>query len=119
MLGPGKESEIHTNRTLLRTAGLGRNYLVCRLLTCLLLSLLLFPRGTMAEDAKQLLAEADRLAWLGNSDKAGALYAKAEELSSFVGDARNGLYARVGRLHAQRQANSLPELSAVLEPQTP
>ena len=83
---------------------------------CLLLSTATWAK---AEDTKRLLAEADRLAWLGNSDKAGPLYAKAEELFDSVGDSRNALYAKVGRLHTQMQANSLPELSAVLEPQTP
>ena len=79
---------------------------------CLLLSTATWAK---AEDTKQLLAEADRLAWLGNSDKAGPLYAKAEESFSSAGDTRNALCAKVGRIHAQMQANSLPELSSELK----
>ena len=43
-----------------------------------------------------LLMEANRLAWLFNSPKAGPLYVRAEELFKERGDTRNEIYARVG-----------------------
>ena len=41
-----------------------------------------------------LLKEANRLAWLFNSPKAGPLYVRAEELFKERGDTRNEIYAR-------------------------
>src|SRR5436309_13493137 len=50
-----------------------------------------------------LLREANRLAWLFNSPKAGPLYVRAEELFKESGGTRNGIYSRVGRIRAQAQ----------------
>jgi len=48
-----------------------------------------------------VLAEANRLSWLGNWHAAGPLYEKAENLFHVAGDERNEIYARVGRIRAQ------------------
>jgi hypothetical protein len=53
-----------------------------------------------------LLTEANRLAWLFNSPKAGPLYVRAEELFKERGDTRNEIYARVGRIRAQAETMS-------------
>ena len=43
-----------------------------------------------AQTAADLLAEADRLAWLKNWSRAEPLFSRAEEMFSAVGDERNG-----------------------------
>ena len=61
-----------------------------------------------------LLVEANRLYWLNNGAKAGPLYAKAEALFAQRGDARNELYARVGRLRSEAETMSFVDLSRFL-----
>src|SRR5215467_6502958 len=61
-----------------------------------------------------LLREANRLAWLFNSPKAGPLYVRAEELFKERGDTRNEIYARVGRLRAQAETMSWVDVSRTL-----
>ncbi len=61
-----------------------------------------------------LLAEANRLAWLFNSPKAGPLYVRAEELFKHRGDTRNEIYARVGRIRAQAETMSWVDVSEML-----
>src|SRR5258708_3819943 len=61
-----------------------------------------------------LLMEANRLAWLFNSPKAGPLYVRAEELFKERGDTRNEIYARVGRIRAQAETMSWVDVSQML-----
>ncbi len=58
-------------------------------------------------DPASILAEANRLSWLGNWDAAGPLYARAEDLFRAGGDRRSEIYARVGRTRAQAETISL------------
>jgi CHAT domain-containing protein len=48
-----------------------------------------------------LLAEANRLSWLGNWYAAGPLYQQAEGRFHASGDTENEIYARIGRIRAQ------------------
>jgi len=64
-----------------------------------------------------LLAEANRLAWLFNSPKAGPLYIRAEQLFKERGDTRNEIYARVGRIRAQAETMSWVDVSQMLAQQ--
>src|SRR5881628_1270757 len=61
-----------------------------------------------------LLKEANRLAWLFNSPRAGPLYVRAEELFKERGDTRNEIYARVGRIRAQSETMSWVDVSEML-----
>ena len=61
-----------------------------------------------------LLVEANRFYWLNNGPKAGPLYAKAEALFGRRGDARNELYARIGRLRSEAETMSFVDLSRFL-----
>lgn len=65
-------------------------------------------------DPQVLLAEANRLYWLNNSPKAGPLYDRAEKLFADKGDARDELYARIGRLRSDAETTSFVELSGTL-----
>ena len=72
--------------------------------------------GVDSADAKQwvdpqvLLGAADHFYWLNNGPAATPLYAKAEKLFSERGDARNELYAKVGRLRSEAETMSFVEL---------
>ena len=65
-------------------------------------------------DPQALLAEANRFYWLNNGPKAGPLYAKAEALFAQRGDARNELYAKIGRLRSEAETMSFVDLSRFL-----
>ena len=65
-------------------------------------------------DPQALLAEANRFYWLNNGQKAGPLYARAEALFAQRGDARNELYAKIGRLRSQSETMSFVNLSRFL-----
>jgi CHAT domain-containing protein len=52
-------------------------------------------------DPIALLAEANRLSWLGNWYAAGPLYQQAEGRFHASGDTENEIYARIGRIRAQ------------------
>ena len=52
-------------------------------------------------DPRALLGVADHFYWLNNGPAAGPLYEKSEKLFSERGDARNELYAKVGRLRSR------------------
>jgi CHAT domain-containing protein len=70
----------------------------------------------VSNDANSLLAEANRLSWLGNWYAAGPLYAKAENLFHVAGDRRDEIYARVGRIRARATVVPLDQtLSLVTE----
>ncbi len=78
------------------------------------------PTVNLLEDAQAsknpeiLLREANRLAWLFNSPKAGPLYVRAEELFKEKGDTRDEIYARVGRIRAQAETMSWVDVSRIL-----
>ncbi len=74
--------------------------------------------GTVhSNDPKQLVAEANRFAWLFNGPKAEPLYAKAEQLFAQAGDHRNELSARIGRIRAQAETMSFVDISDYLATQ--
>ena len=67
-----------------------------------------------SDNPKELLAGANRLAWLGNWHAAASLYKKAEERFHSVGDEENEAYARIGVIRAQAfQTRSDQVLSAL------
>ena len=68
-------------------------------------------------DPLSLLGEADRLYWLNNGPKAAPLFARAERLFADRGDARNELYAKVGRLRSEAETMSFVELSRFIDEQ--
>ncbi len=68
-------------------------------------------------DPVSLLGEADRLYWLNNGPKAAPLFAKAESLFADRGDARNELYAKVGRLRSEAETMSFVDLSRFIDEQ--
>jgi len=68
-------------------------------------------------DPVSLLGEAKRLYWLNNGPKAAPLFARAELLFADRGDARNELYARVGRLRSEAETMSFVELSRFIDEQ--
>ncbi len=59
-----------------------------------------------ASEPEQILSQADKLAELGNWDKARDLYAQAEQQFHVRGDTRNELYAKFGRLHRDVESGS-------------
>lgn len=65
-------------------------------------------------DPPALLAAANRFYWLNNGLRAGPLYAKAEALFAQRGDARNELYAKIGRLRSEAETMSFIDLSRFL-----
>jgi hypothetical protein len=68
----------------------------------------------ISNNPEALLAETNRLAWLFNWPKAEPLYVHAEEIFHRKGDARNEIYARVGRIRAQSETMSWVDVSEVL-----
>src|SRR5215469_9004173 len=66
------------------------------------------------DDAQVLVAKADHFYWLNNGPKAAPLYARAEKLFADKGDARDEIYARVGRLRSDAETMSFDELSRLL-----
>lgn len=55
----------------------------------------------LREDPGALIAEANRLSWLGNWYAAGPFYAEAEKRFHAAGNLENEIYARLGRIRAQ------------------
>ncbi len=72
------------------------------------------PNQSIEINPELLLAEANRLAWLFNWPKAEPLYIRAEELFKQRGDARDEIYARVGRIRAQGETMSWVDVSEML-----
>ena len=62
-------------------------------------------------DPQALLGIADHFYWLNNGPAAAPLYARAEKQFSERGDARNELYAKVGRLRSEAETMSFVDLS--------
>src|ERR1035441_6971827 len=56
-----------------------------------------------AQTAGDLLAEADRLAWLKNWSRAEPLFSKAGEMFTAAGDERNALYARISAIRGRSE----------------
>ena len=67
-----------------------------------------------AQTASDVLAEADRLAWLKNWSRAEPLFSKAEQLFAAAGDERSALYARVSALRGRLPQLPLIEVSQTL-----
>jgi len=65
-------------------------------------------------DPQVLLTEANRLYWLNNGPRAAPLYARAESLFRSRGDARDELYAKIGRLRSEAETMSFVDLSRFL-----
>jgi len=70
--------------------------------------------ATNAADAGHLIAEADRLAWLGNWPAAAPLYAKAELLANQSGDVKETIHARVGRIRSRAETMPFAQVSEML-----
>jgi CHAT domain-containing protein len=68
-------------------------------------------------DPVSLLGEADRLYWLNNGPKAAPLFARAESLFADRGDARNELFAKVGRFRSEAETLSFVDLSRFIDEQ--
>lgn len=88
------------------------------LLLGLVSSLILFAlhRRTVhkSRSPKQLLAEADSLAWRSNWPKAGDLYAQAEHLAIERGEKRDQLYATCGRIRSNMGLEPVAQAAAEL-----
>ena len=84
------------------------------LLSSLMLFAVLRPALSRSEDSDQLLAQADRLAWLSNWQRAAELYARAEQLAIQKSNRRDELYAECGSLRSGLGAEPLPQTSAEL-----
>src|SRR5947209_2418692 len=67
-----------------------------------------------AQTAADMLAEADRLAWLKNWSRAEPLFSKAEEMFAAAGDERNALYARISAIRGRLPQLRLIEVSQTL-----
>src|SRR6266566_3721025 len=77
-----------------------------------------FLMGLAAISAMPIVAAAALLcaplAWLYNWYLAGPIYAEAEMQFERAGDARNALYAKIGRLRSEWETMSFPEVSEYL-----
>ena len=69
------------------------------------------------DDPQLLMAKADHFYWLNNGYKAAPLYARAEKLFADKGDARDEIYAKVGRLRSEAETMSFDRLSRILNGQ--
>jgi CHAT domain-containing protein len=67
--------------------------------------------GQNMSNPEQLLAEAERLAWMKAWTKAEPLYAAAERAFAARGDRRNALYAQINALRGQLPRLPVPEVS--------
>jgi CHAT domain-containing protein len=69
---------------------------------------------TTNQNAGQLVAEADRLAWLGNWPAAAPLYQRAELVASQAQDAKLTVHARIGRIRSLAETMPFAEVSEML-----
>jgi CHAT domain-containing protein len=67
-----------------------------------------------AQTAADILAEADRLAWLKNWSRAEPLFSKAAEMFTAAGDERNALYAKISAIRGRLPQLRLIEVSQTL-----
>jgi len=72
------------------------------------------PKTVDFNNPKRLLAEADRFAWVFNSQEAGPLYARAEQLFAKTGDEANEIHACVGLIRARAETMSFVDISQFL-----
>jgi len=63
------------------------------------------------DDPQLLVSEADHFFWLNNLSRAAPLYARAEKLFADKGDARDEIYAKMGRLRSDAETMSFDNLS--------
>jgi CHAT domain-containing protein len=89
-------------------------FLTLVLLASLTLIRVLHPALPQSNEPRQLLAQADHFAWLSNWQRAGELYARAEQLAIQKGDKRDQLYATCGLRRANVGAYAIPQTSAEL-----
>ena len=68
-------------------------------------------------DPVALLVEAERLYWLNNGPKAAPVFGRAESLFADRGDARNELFAKVGRFRSEAETSSFVDLSRFIDEQ--
>ena len=73
--------------------------------------LLCSPAFPQTADPQQLLAEAERLAWLKAWTKAEPLFTQASRAFAARGDKRNALYAEISALRGRLPRLSVPEVS--------
>ena len=69
------------------------------------------PVPGQTADPHELLAEADRLAWLRAWTRAEPLYAEARKGFVAAGDRRNALYAEICQLRGKLPTLAVPEVS--------
>jgi len=87
-------------------------FLVCfGLVSSVILVAAYHRKVPVSRDSKQLLAEADHLAWLSNWQRADDLYSQAEKIAIEKRDKRDQLYARCGRLRSNMDLESLAQAS--------
>ena len=96
------------------TLGQSPVLVILLLLSSVMLFAVLRPPLSRSEDPDQLLAQADRLAWLSNWERAAELYARAEQLATQKSNGRDALYAKCGSLRSGLGAEPLPQTSAEL-----
>jgi len=89
-------------------------FLTMVLLASLTLIKVLRPAVSQLKEPRQLLAQADHFAWLSNWQRAGELYARAEQLAIQKGDKRDELYATCGLGRANIGVDSIAQTSAQL-----
>jgi CHAT domain-containing protein len=70
-----------------------------------------------SNDPTVLLNEAVRLYWLNNGPRAAPLFARAEQLFAERGDARDEIYAQVGRVRSEAETMSFVDVSQFLTEQ--
>ena len=70
-----------------------------------------FALPAYAQSATELLAEADRLAWLKNWTKAEPLFSKAEQMFASSGDERDALYSKISAIRGRLPKLPLIEVS--------
>jgi hypothetical protein len=70
------------------------------------------PMCVNAQTPAELVAQADQFGDRSDSQNAGPLYAKAEAEYRRTGDARNEMYAKLGRLHRDLENGSYSSVRA-------
>lgn len=82
--------------------------------TCLFVLLVLLPSVVRAQSPTEALAKADRLADLRAWTRAEPFFIEAEKGFIKAGDARNALFARLGRIRGELPRRSIAEVSKEL-----
>lgn len=109
-----REMSSYSNRsTGLATRG-SLVFLTLGLLASLMLIKVLRPAVSQPKEPRELLAQADHFAWLSNWQRAGELYARAEQIAIQKGDKRVQFYATCGLRRANIGGDSIPQTSAEL-----